>query len=108
ALAALDKERRRGRRGNATTPTFVLPKEIAKEIYKLPELKQPKADWYWAIYFGRYERNEPELESTIAFRGNRPVADLFGSSRVATVLHISAVVRDVLAYVATSPTSAEI
>ena len=97
-LAAMTKERRKGRRGDAATPTFVLREEIAEEIYQLPEFKQAKTDWYWAIYFGRYERREAELESTIAFRGDQPVSTLFDPSRVVTVLHISAIVRDVLEY----------
>jgi hypothetical protein len=99
AEAALSKERRRGRRGSADSPVYVSGEEVSQEIYNLPELKQAKADWYWAIYFGYYDKKVSELESTIAFKGDESVATLFGMSRVSTVVHISAIVRDVFAYV---------
>ena len=97
--AAVKKERRRGVRGSATSPVYVLKDEVAQEIYSLPELKQPTVDWYWAIYFGYYDKKASQLESTIAFKGKLSVADLFTASRVTSVLHISAIVRDVLAFV---------
>ena len=99
AHAALNKERQRGRRGDANTPTYVLGDEVAQEIFNLPELTQRNADWYWAIYFGcHYEQKESEIQSTIAFKGSRPVSDLFTPERVASVVHISTIARDVLAY----------
>ncbi len=97
-IAAVEKERLRGRRGSAEEPTYAFAHEVAQAIYTLPELKQPKADWYWAIYFGYYDKKVSELESTIAFKGNLSVADLFTPVRVASVVHISAIVRDVFAY----------
>jgi hypothetical protein len=99
AEAALAKERRRGQRGSATSPVYVSTEEVSQEIYSLPELKQAEADWYWAIYFGHYDKKASELESTIAFKGALSVAKLFDPSLVASVVHISAIVRDVFSYV---------
>jgi hypothetical protein len=97
ANAALEKERRRGRRSSAECPVYVLGEEVAQEIHSLPELKQPNVDWYWAIYFGLYEDKVSELANTIAFKGELSVAKEV--SRVASILHISAIVRDVFEYV---------
>jgi hypothetical protein len=76
--------------------------DVAEEIYKLPELQQPKAGWYWVITFGYvgHGRKEPEPERTVAIKGDVPVAKT--CPRVASVVHISAIVRDVLGYVETS------
>jgi hypothetical protein len=86
--AALPKERRRGE-----------GQEVAQEIYNLPEFQQGKEDWYWVVRFeyGDHDRKVPELERTIAIKGSEPVAKV--CSRVASVVHISAIVRDVLEYV---------
>ena len=79
---------------------YIFPEDVAQEIYSLPELKEPKVDWYWAIHFGYYKtRWKWKLESTVAFKGKVSVADLFTASRVASFVHISAIVRDVFAYV---------
>jgi hypothetical protein len=82
--AALPKERRRG-----------AGEEIAKEIYSLPELRQRKSDWWWVISYGN-DRKASELERTMAVKGSVPIAKV--CPRVASVVHISAIVRDVLAY----------
>ena len=99
AEVALAKERQRGERGSATTPVYATAEEVAQEIYDLPELRQPKADWYWAIYFFYYDTKVSELARTIAFKGEMSAADLFNTYRVGTIVHISAIVRDVCAYV---------
>jgi hypothetical protein len=96
---ALNKERKRQREESAEIRVVVLAKDVPREIYSLPELKKPEEDWYWAIYFGYYGKKVSELESTIAFKGNLPVSEVLEISRVASVVHISAIVRDVFAYV---------
>lgn len=98
AEAALAKERLRGRRGSAGSSNFVFAKEVAQEIYRLPELKQPDAEWYWAIYFGFYDKKASEIARTVAFQGTVPLGDLLTTHRVASIVHISAIVRSVFAY----------
>ena len=98
---ALDKESKRQRESRSVIEmrVTVLAKDVPQEIYSLPEIRKPKEDWYWAIYFGYYGEKVSNIKSTIAFKGDLSVADLFNISRVASVVHISAIVRDVLAYV---------
>lgn len=79
-------------------PRPVIAEEVAQEIYSLPELRQPNAQWYWAIYSAYYDKKVPELMRTVAFKGNQPMADLFSTHRVGTIVHISAIVRNVFAY----------
>lgn len=96
ATTALEKERERGRRGGPNEAVYVLKDEVAEAIYTLPELRQPKANWYWAIYFDD-ESNIGLPTFTAAFKGNLTVAK--ACSRVTTIVHISSIVRDVLSYV---------
>jgi DNA-binding transcriptional MerR regulator len=97
ADATLEKERKKQRRGRADSGVSVLASNIAREIFGLPELKKPNEDWYWAIY--SRGNKESELGSTIAFKGDVSVADLCSGSKVASVVHISEIVRDVFAFV---------
>ena len=96
AYTALEKERQRGRRGGPQEAVYLFKEEVAQAIYSLPELRQPKADWYWAIYFDD-ESNIGLPTFTAAFKGNLTVSR--ACSRVTTIVHISAIVRDVLSYV---------
>lgn len=86
--AALPKERRRGE-----------GEGVDQEIYRLPEFQQREEDWYWVVRFDYRgnDRKASELERTIAIKGGIPVAKV--CSRVASVVHIWAIVSDVLAYV---------
>jgi hypothetical protein len=94
--AALEQERKQGRRGGPHEAVYVLKEEVAEAIYSLPELSQPKADWYWAILF-EDNSNIGRPTFTAACKGNLAISKV--CSRVTTVVHISAIVRDVLSYV---------
>jgi hypothetical protein len=80
--------------------------EVAEAIYSLPEFQRRNEDWYWVINF-RYDhdRKVSEPSRTIAINGKTPVAKVCPES-VASVLHISAIVREVFEYVAGSGSGA--
>jgi hypothetical protein len=78
--------------------------EVAKAIYGLPEFQRRSEDWYWVIYFGYdQDRKVSEPNRTRPIKGNTPLAEVCRRERVASVLHISAIIRDVFTYVERMP-----
>ena len=72
-----------------------------REVLDLPEIRQrnTKANWYWAIHSSSMEGTSEPVR-TDAFKRRMPVADIVNpEERIASILFVTAIVRDVFAYV---------